>query len=119
FPRSVPSRQWQSPGPPTGKPAAMPMPRPWPPVAGRRAWLAYLFACRSPCSRVNREIVGIGGRIAAIPDHAVDQRGAAVLAGGQGRTAGLRRRFVDIDAVHLAGQRLVIGMRLEQPPALL
>src|SRR3989442_4790470 len=63
------------------------------------------------------ERAGVPLRVLAVPDHAVDQLGAAHGLLRETRFGRGRRRFVDIDAVHLLRDGEVIDVFLEQAPA--
>jgi hypothetical protein len=79
-----------------------------------------LLVIRPPITRrLDLEAVGVLGRVLAVPDHAVDQLAAAHrVALGQADLQLRRGLLVELGLVDLLGHRQVVGVVLQQAPAL-
>src|SRR5690606_29632402 len=64
------------------------------------------------------ETIDVGGRVIPIPSHTVDKSATAAFRRRQCRGGRGCSRFIDIDAVGLLGHRHIIGILLQEAPAL-
>src|SRR5450830_1486855 len=63
------------------------------------------------------EAAGVGGRVGAIPDLAVDQLAAAHVLGVCGDADGIGRLAIQVQLLHLAGNAQVVRVFAQQAPA--